>query len=120
MATFNFCSEGPLPVLEISGRIEPDHWKDLQEALTEAAAKSAARHPKGVLLVDLANLEYIASSGFRELFLTGRQLAREDRLLVVCSLKGEVKRVFQLASFATVYPIFENRAEALAHFATGK
>jgi len=116
MAAFQFSSDGPLPVLSISGRIEPDHWKELKEALMEAAAKSAARNPKGALLVDLENLEYIASSGFRELFLTGRHLAREERSLAVCSLKGEVKRVFQLASFATVYPIFEDRAAAFAHF----
>jgi len=112
MAQYHSSTDGSIQVLRISGRIEPEDWKGLKEALAEAAAKD----PKGVLLVDLEELEYIASAGFRELFLTGRQLARDGGSLAVCALQGEVKRVFQLASFATVYPIFETRAAALEHF----
>jgi len=115
MATFQLSAQGNAQILEVSGRIEPDHWKGLKEALQQGA-DAASSQPKGVLLVDLEKLEYIASSGFRELFLTGRQMSREGGFLAVCALQGEVKRVFQLAGFATAYPVFETRQAALAHF----
>ena len=115
MATFHSSIQGDIHLLEVSGRIEPDHWKSLKEALEQTATAASAK-PKGVLLVDLEKLEYIASSGFRELFLTGRQMSRDGGFLAVCALQGEVKRVFQLAGFATAYPIFETRQAALAHF----
>ena len=115
MATFQSSTQGNLHLLEVTGRIEPDHWKSLKDALEQNVAAASAQ-PKGVLLVDLEKLEYIASSGFRELFLAGRQMSREGGFLAVCALQGEVKRVFQLAGFATAYPIFETREAALAHF----
>ncbi len=115
MATFHSSSQGNIHILEVAGRIEPDHWKSLKEALDQTA-KAASATPKGVLLVDLEKLEYIASSGFRELFLSGRHMSREGGALAVCALQGEVKRVFQLAGFATAYPIFETREAAFAHF----
>jgi anti-sigma B factor antagonist len=69
------------------------------------------------LLVDLEGLEYMASAGFRELFLAGRKISRQGGRLAVCSLRGEVKRIFELACFDTAYPIFETRREALDFFA---
>lgn len=112
MAEFHSSTHGPIHLLEISGRIEPDHWKGLKEALETLTSQN----PGGTVVVDLEKLAYIASSGFRELFLAGRQLTRGGGTLGVCSPQGEVKRVFQLAGFATAYPIFESRQEALAHF----
>ena len=114
MAEFHSFTEDSVQILEIAGRIEPDSWKAMKEALDAAASKQ----PDGKLLVDLEKLEYIASSGFRDLFLAGRKLSREGGSLAVCSAQGEVKRVFQLAGFATVYPIFETRAAGLEHFKT--
>ncbi len=62
----------------------------------------------------------LASAGFRELFLAGRKIGRKGGRLVVCSLRGEVKRVFELARFDTAYPIFETRQLALDHLKAPK
>lgn len=112
MATFHTLTDGDIQIVTVEGRIEPDNWKELKDSL----AGQIEQNPKAALVVDLEKLEYIASSGFRELFLAGRNLQREGGSLAVCSLQGEVARVFQLAGFATAYPIFETRAEALEAF----
>ncbi|HWL54796.1 MAG TPA: STAS domain-containing protein [Chthoniobacteraceae bacterium] len=112
MATFHTLTDGDIQILTVEGRIEPDNWKELKDSL----ATLVEQNPKAAVVVDLEKLEYIASSGFRELFLAGRHLQREGGSLAVCALKGEVARVFQLAGFATAYPIFETRDEALEAF----
>lgn len=111
MAAFTTSSDGDINILQISGRLDPNSWRDLSDTMKTLTAEGNKKN----LLIDLAGLEYMASAGFRELFLAGRQLGRDGGKLAVCCLKGEVKRVFELAGFATAYPIFETREEALAH-----
>lgn len=112
MADFQTTTQGSVQILEISGRIEPSSGKQLSEALD---ALLQPGNPTNVL-VDLDGLDYIASAGFREFFLFGKKLAREGGALVITSVKGEVKRVFELAGFASAYPILETREAGLAHF----
>lgn len=114
MAAFQTTIDGDIHILSISGRLDPHGGKDLKDTISALTDSEQ----KGDLLVDLENLEYMASAGFRELFLAGRKLGRKGGRLVVCSLRGEVKRVFELAKFDTAYPIFETREEALAHLKT--
>jgi hypothetical protein len=53
----------------------------------------------------------MASAGFRDSSRDAR--SADGWALAVCALRGEVKRVFELACFDTAYPIFETRREAL-------
>lgn len=109
MAAFQTTHDGNIHILSVSGRLDPHGGKDLKdsmEALTEG-------EEPGDLIIDLEHLDYMASAGFRELFMAGRKLGRQGGRLVVCSLVGEVKRVFELAQFDTAYPIFETRQEAV-------
>jgi anti-anti-sigma factor len=107
MAAFVTTIEGNITVLAVAGRLEPMGGKDLRDTL------EALSNDSKDLLVDLENLDYMASAGFRELFLVGRKLGRQGARLAVCGLQGEVRRVFELAKFDTAYPIYTNRAVAL-------
>ena len=111
MAEFQTTTQGSVQIIEISGRIEPSSGKQLSEALD---ASIQPGEPTKVL-IDLSGLDYIASAGFRELFLFGKKLAREGGTLAISSVKGEVKRVFELAGFASAYPILESREAGLTH-----
>ena len=116
MAAFQTSVDGGIKVLAISGNLDLQSGADLRERLRVLVEEEEVTD----LLVDLEGLEFMASAGFRELFLAGRQISREGGRLAVCSLRGEVKRVFELACFDTAYPIFENRREALEFFARPK
>lgn len=109
MAAFQTTIDGSIHILCVSGRLDPHGGKDLKDTMSALVDGEE----KGDLLIDLENLEYMASAGFRELFLAGRKLGRKGGRLVVCALRGEVKRIFELAKFDTAYPIFETRREAL-------
>jgi anti-anti-sigma factor len=109
MAAFQTSSDGNINILAVSGRLDPSGGKDLKDTMTVLTDGEAP----GDLLVDLEHLDYMASAGFRELFLAGRKVSRGGGRLVVTGLRGEVKRVFELARFDTAYPIFETRQQAL-------
>jgi len=109
MATFQTSSDGNIKILAIEGRLDPQSGRDLKTAidgLTDGAEGAD-------LVVDMENLTYMASAGFRELFMAGRKLGRAQGRLVVSCLRGEVKRVFELAGFDTAYKVCETRQEAL-------
>ena len=114
MADYTITPSETYTLLEIAGRIEPNNWQEMNETFTKLCDSPDVKN----ILVDLANLDYTASAGFRELFMAGKKLARKGGRLAVCSLQGEVKRVVELAGFATAYPIFDSRADAEPYFAT--
>jgi anti-anti-sigma factor len=112
MAEYNTIQADHFTILEISGRIEPDNWQELNTVFDRLTQSDEVKN----ILVDLAKLEYTASAGFRELFMAGKKLARKGGRLAVCSLQGDVRKIFDLAGFATAYPVFDNRADAAPHF----
>jgi anti-anti-sigma factor len=116
MAAFQTGNDGNVKILAISGRLDTHSGKDLKDTIQSLTEGENSCD----LLVDLENLDYMASAGFRELFLAGLQISRQGGRLAVCSLRGEVKRVFELACFDTAYSIFETRGEALVFFKAPK
>lgn len=112
MAEYLTSQVGKVTILAISGRIEPDNWQELHHEFQTLTDVEGMKD----LVVDFENLDYTASAGFRELFMVGKKLSRQGGKLAVCSLQGDVRRIFDLAGFATAYPIFDDRATALAHF----
>lgn len=112
MAEYNTIRTDHFIILEISGRIEPDNWQEMNAVFDKLTQDDDVKN----ILVDLSGLEYTASAGFRELFMAGKKLARKGGRLAVCSLQADVQKIFDLAGFATAYPIFENRADAAPHF----
>ncbi|MCK9588529.1 MAG: STAS domain-containing protein [Terrimicrobiaceae bacterium] len=115
MAAFNTSRDGNVNILRITGKLDPFAWRDLKDTMAALTGGDGQTD----LLVDLGGMDFLASSGFRELFLAGKNLSRKGRWLAVCSLQGEVKRVFDLAKFDTAYPIFENAEAALAWLHAG-
>lgn len=115
MAAFNTTRDGNVNILRITGKLDPFAWRDLKDTMTALTSGDEQTD----LLVDLGGMDFMASSGFRELFLAGKNLSRKGRWLAVCSLQGEVKRVFDLAKFDTAYPIFDDAAAALEWLKSG-
>jgi anti-anti-sigma factor len=116
MAAFQTTVDRSVKILTISGRLDLQSSAEFREMLRPLTEEDDSVD----LLVDLEGLDYMASAGFRELFLAGRKISRQGGRLAVCSLRGEVKRVFELASFDAAYPVFETRREALDFFAGPK
>ena len=83
------------------------------EAFEESLAESIAETDRAVIL-DLAGLDFIGSTGLRAVLTTAKTLHGRNAELVLCALSEPIRRVFRVTGFDRILPIHGTRAEALA------
>jgi len=64
-------------------------------------------------IVDFAGLGYISSAGLRGILTSVKRLKAEGGQIVLTSLHGTVKEVFEISGFSTIIPIYESVEAAL-------
>jgi anti-sigma B factor antagonist len=97
------CHVEEVPFAEIvrpHGEIDLSTVPILRQSLTEAVSRE--RH----VVVDLSDVSFIDSTGFREL-LSHRRVCREnDRLMVLVNPREPVRRVIDTLNFFQMIPVF--------------
>lgn len=101
-------TEGGIAILEVKGRINSTTAESLQERLCAAARGGFAG-----IVVDLKQVAYISSAGFRALLLGSRAGASSGCELALCGVAGEVQRLFDIAGFDGAFATFPSREECL-------
>ncbi len=86
-------------VIRLSGEVDLSTIPTLRHAL--ATTFSRGRHT----IVDLADVTYIDSSGFRELLAHRRIYQKSDRLMVVVNPKQPVQNLFDKLNLYQVIPV---------------
>ena len=81
----------------------------LRDHLSEMIQAGSAR-----LVIDLKEVTYISSAGFRTLLITARAVENANGKLALCGIGGEVKRLFDIASFTELFIIMPIREDAVA------
>jgi anti-anti-sigma factor len=95
-------------IVEAYGRLDSTTAKEFGDrlmALVEAGRPS--------LVVDLKNIAYISSAGFRALLIANRAMAQKQGKLAICGVIGEVKRLFDIGNFAEEFLICPTQAEGI-------
>lgn len=95
-------------IFEVRGRIDSNTANVFGEKLISVLKSGSAR-----LIVDLRNIIYISSSGFRALLVAGKMAQESSGILALCSLSPEVKRLFDLGEFTDLFQIYSSREESL-------
>jgi anti-sigma B factor antagonist len=108
-STILSCQVDEAPVANIvrpAGEIDLSTVPILRQAL--ATVVSLGRH----IIVDLSDVTFIDSTGFRE-FLIHRRVCREnDRLMVLVSPKERVQRVIDMLNFFRMIPVYQSMETA--------
>ncbi len=68
------------------------------------------------LLIDLTNLNYIASSGLRILLATSKKLKPLKGEMRICGLNETVNEVFEISGFTMIFNVFKSAEEAKVEF----
>ncbi len=100
---------GAVSVLDAAGRIDSVTAKSLEEKLL-ALIKEAPP----ALVLDFAKVDYISSAGLRVLLVAAKQSKAAQCKFALCSLKPQVREVFDISGFGTIITIHPDRASALA------
>ena len=95
-------------VLALSGKLDATTAKTFEDKILGVINSGAQR-----LVVDLALLEYVSSSGLRVFLLAAKRLHSTDGKIILCSLKEHVRQVFDLAGFSSILSIYGSRDDAV-------
>ncbi|HMO57011.1 MAG TPA: anti-sigma factor antagonist [Roseiflexaceae bacterium] len=105
---------GAVRVFALSGRID---------AVTTAAALepiyAAVEDGNRYVLINMAEVSFLSSSGLRALLLVRKHLLARDGELRLCSLQPQVYEVFVLTGFTQVFSLHVSQDDALAAFGQG-
>ena len=99
---------GEITVVEVKGRIDGNTAKAFGERLTGLIKNGRTR-----VVVDLRQLIYISSAGFRALLVAGRLAEETNGTLALCSLSSEVQRLFDLGAFTDLFVIYSSSEEGV-------
>jgi anti-anti-sigma factor len=95
-------------VLKLKGRSDVATSNMLEEKLL-ALVGDGEKH----FVVELSNVEYISGAGLRMLLLVAKKLRSANGKIVLFALKGQVKEVFDMAGFSTIFFICRSLEEAI-------
>ena len=95
--------------VEVVGRIDASNAVEF-----ESSIKHATETTDRALIMDFGNLTYINSSGLRVLLLAAKSLRGRGSDLVLCGLSDQVREVFRISGFESLFPIHETRNDALS------
>src|ERR1700682_5748185 len=97
-----------ITVLEAYGRLDSTTAKEFGDRLI--ALVQAGR---SAIVVDLKNIAYISSAGFRALLIANRATAEKAGKLALCGVIGEVSRLFEIGGFTDRFLICPTQAEGI-------
>jgi len=94
------------------GRLDVAVSAELEDQLVKAVEENSIES----LVLNMENVEYMSSSGFRVAIALLRKLSDKGGALKICALKPAVKRIFDVIELTSLFEIFETEEEALASF----
>lgn len=99
-------------ILALAGRLDASTSPALESALSALAAAKEAR-----VLVDARELEYISSAGLRVLLAGAKLFKKNGGTIALSTLSPNVKQVFEISGFTSIFDIYSTRDEAMKSLA---
>ncbi|HVS03480.1 MAG TPA: STAS domain-containing protein [Thermoanaerobaculia bacterium] len=96
-------------VVRLAGRLDGTGSATFERDVEPRLAEGALR-----VVLDLAELEYLASAGLRVLFKLAKRSAAARGGLWLCSARPAVRTVLDVAGVSRIIPLLETEAEALS------
>jgi len=96
-------------VLFIKGRLDAVTAGDLEAKFTELIQGG-----NGNIVVSMEELEYISSAGLRVVLLVAKKLHTAGRKFEFAALSGNVKDVFDISGFYSLFKIYDTLDQALS------
>jgi anti-anti-sigma factor len=102
-------TEGEAVILALTGQLDSSA---AQSAETTLSAALGAGSPQ--LVLDMSGLDYISSAGLRVLLVVAKKAQQAKGKMALCGLSPNVREVFSVSGFDTIFSIQPDRAAAIA------
>ena len=87
-------------LLKVAGRLDTPNAKPFETSLMDVVSIS-----DGAIVVNLAGVDYVSSSGLRALLVAGKAMRNAKRRLSLTSLQPQIREVFDISGFSTLFEI---------------
>ena len=94
-------------IVGLKGRLDAGTSGSLEEVLNALVDAGEEK-----VLVDCRELDYISSAGLRVLLAAAKQFKKHEGSIVLSALNPNVKQVFEISGFTSIFPIYGTREEA--------
>lgn len=98
-------------ILSLLGRLD-----ELATAEVEQAFTGILNNETRGLIVDMAGVEYVSSSGLRVLLMLMKAMKNQQRVLKLCNLSPFVAEVFEVSNFSIMFDVHDSLASARREF----
>jgi anti-sigma B factor antagonist len=105
---------GDVTAVAVIGRFDSAAAGGVRHRLEALVAEGAVR-----LAIDLRDVAYISSAGFRVLLILARTAQEAGGGIALSGIGGEVRRLFDMASFAELFTICDTVDSAAAALRAG-
>jgi len=99
-------------VVTLMRKLDSDSAPEVDAALKELMGKDVKK-----IVCDFSMVEYINSTGLRILLSAAKMMARSGGKIAMCSLKPQVRNVFEIAGFTQIFRISVSCEEAVRDLA---
>ena len=97
-----------IAILSLKGRLNVTTTAELEQAFNKLLEENQAK-----ILVECRELEYISSAGLRVLLTAAKQFKKISGEIALASLNQNVKQVFEISGFTSIFTIYTTRDEAV-------
>ncbi|MGR7995639.1 MULTISPECIES: STAS domain-containing protein [unclassified Xanthobacter] len=87
-------------LLKVAGRLDTPNAKPFEASLMEVVSTTG-----GGIVVNLAGVDYVSSSGLRALLVAGKAMRTAKRRLALEALQPQIREVFDISGFSTLFEI---------------
>jgi anti-sigma B factor antagonist len=99
-------------VLKVEGKVDSYTAPDLSKAIEDLNAESRFK-----IVLDLTNLEYMSSAGFRALLVGQRNCKRFNRgEIVLACVQKRIMDALELTGFTPLFKIYDDITSAVGYF----
>jgi len=99
---------GDIPILSLEGRMDSTTSPDAEVQLNRLIEGGDR-----CIVVDFSGLDYISSAGLRVLLAGQKKLKQSGGAMLLAALRPEIQKVFDIAGFNRLFPIYPTLDEAL-------
>ena len=95
-------------IIEIIGRLDTTTYGILEKRLSELIQEGQIK-----IVIDCGKMDYISSSGLRILLIALKKTALAKGKFLLCGLQENIKEIFDISGFTTIFEIYQTREEAV-------
>lgn len=100
---------GNIIIVYPEGRLDVTRSTELEEEITKLIDEEGARN----IIMNLENVEYMSSSGFRACIAILRKLKSLNGNFKISNVRPSVKRIFDVIELTSLFDIYETEEEAI-------